>query len=94
MNESSARPDLFPFSRVLCDRTPLPARFLILGSAWPELLAESAESLAGRVEIIRMAGFSLAGIGFAPFQKRPPARRGVQTCECTAFDPFHALCSR
>ncbi len=63
IDEIQRRPDLFPILRVLCDRTPLPARFLILGSASPELLRQSAESLAGRVEIIRMAGFSLAEVG-------------------------------
>jgi len=60
IDEIQRRPDLFPLMRVLCDRTPLPARFLILGSASPELLRQSSETLAGRLEIIRMAGFSLA----------------------------------
>jgi len=60
IDEIQRRPDLFPLLRVLCDRTPLPARFLILGSASPELLRQSSETLAGRLEIIRMAGFSLA----------------------------------
>ena len=42
---------------------PLPARFLILGSASPAMLRQSSETLAGRLEIIRMAGFSLAEVG-------------------------------
>ena len=63
IDEIQRRPDLFPILRVLCDRTPLPARFLILGSASPELLRQSSETLAGRLEIIRMAGFSLAEVG-------------------------------
>lgn len=63
IDEVQRRPDLFPVLRVLCDRTPLPARFLILGSASPELLRQSSETLAGRLEIIRMAGFSLAEVG-------------------------------
>ncbi|MEK7767447.1 MAG: AAA family ATPase, partial [bacterium] len=33
IDEVQRRPDLFPVLRVLCDRKPLPARFLILGSA-------------------------------------------------------------
>ncbi len=63
IDEIQRRPDLFPVLRVLCDRTPLPARFLILGSASPEMLRQSSESLAGRLEIVRMAGFSLAEVG-------------------------------
>lgn len=53
------RPDLFPVLRVLADRKPLPARFLILGSASPDLLRQSSESLAGRIETIPVGGFSL-----------------------------------
>lgn len=63
IDEIQRRPDLFPILRVLCDRTPLPARFLILGSASPALLRQSSETLAGRLEIIRMAGFSLVEVG-------------------------------
>jgi predicted AAA+ superfamily ATPase len=63
IDEIQRRPDLFPVLRVLCDRTPLPVRFLILGSASPDLLRQSSETLAGRLEVIRMAGFSLAEVG-------------------------------
>lgn len=63
IDEIQRRPDIFPVLRVLCDRTPLPARFLILGSASPNLLRQSSETLAGRLEIVRMAGFSLAEVG-------------------------------
>lgn len=59
------RPDLFPVLRVLADRHPLPARFLILGSASPELLRQSSESLAGRLEIVELHGFSLEETGVA-----------------------------
>ena len=63
IDEVQLRPDLFPVLRVLADRRPLPARFLILGSASPALLRQSTESLAGRIEIIEMGGFSLREIG-------------------------------
>ena len=63
IDEIQRRPDLFPVLRVLCDRAPLPARFLILGSATPDLLRQSSESLAGRLETVTMAGFSLAEVG-------------------------------
>ncbi len=38
IDEIQRRPDLFPVLRVLSDRVPLPARFLILGSASPDLI--------------------------------------------------------
>ena len=63
IDEVQRKPDLFPVLRVLSDRSPLPAHFLILGSASPGLLKQSSESLAGRVEIINMSGFSLEEVG-------------------------------
>lgn len=63
IDEIQRRPELFPVLRVLADRNPLSARFLILGSAAPELLRQSSESLAGRLEVIRMHGFSLKEVG-------------------------------
>jgi hypothetical protein len=49
LDEIQMRPDLFPLLRVLADRENVPARFLLLGSAAPELLRHTAETLAGRV---------------------------------------------
>lgn len=63
IDEVQRRPDLFPVLRVLADRKPLPARFLILGSASPELLRQTSETLVGRVETIELGGFSLAEVG-------------------------------
>jgi predicted AAA+ superfamily ATPase len=63
IDEIQRRAELFPVLRVLADRRPLPARFLILGSASPELLRQSSESLAGRVELITMGGFDMAEVG-------------------------------
>jgi uncharacterized protein len=63
IDEIQRRPDLFPILRVLSDRNPLPACFLILGSASPGLLKQSSESLAGRVEMISMSGFGLEEVG-------------------------------
>lgn len=59
IDEIQRKPELFPLLRVLSDRKPLPAKFLILGSASPALLKQSSESLAGRIETIQMGGFSL-----------------------------------
>ncbi|MFN8495485.1 MAG: ATP-binding protein [Caldilineaceae bacterium] len=65
IDEIQRRPELFPLLRVLVDRTPLPARFLVLGSASPQLVRHTAESLAGRVETITMGGFTLREVGVA-----------------------------
>jgi len=63
IDEIQRRPDLFPLLRVLVDRKPLPARFLVLGSAAPDLLRQSSESLAGRVETVALEGFRLGDLG-------------------------------
>jgi predicted AAA+ superfamily ATPase len=63
IDEIQRRPDLLPILRVLCDRDQLPAHFLILGSASPDLVRASSESLAGQVETISISGFSLAEVG-------------------------------
>jgi len=63
IDEIQRRPDLFPILRVLVDRRPLQAKFLILGSASPDLVREASESLAGHLETISVSGFSLAEVG-------------------------------
>jgi predicted AAA+ superfamily ATPase len=63
IDEIQRYPDLFPVLRVLVDRPKLPARFLILGSASPSLLRQSAESLAGRIIYHQLEGFSLDEVG-------------------------------
>jgi len=69
IDEVQRRPDLFPVLRVLLDRKPLPARFLILGSASPDLLRQSSESLAGRLELMVMDGFGLEEAGFRNYSR-------------------------
>lgn len=63
IDEIQRRPDLFPVLRVLADRGGTPARFLILGSASGNLMRQTSESLAGRMERIVIGGFSLAELG-------------------------------
>ncbi len=63
IDEVQRRPELFPILRALADRRPLPARFLVLGSASPGLMRQSSESLAGRVETITLSGLSLGEVG-------------------------------
>ena len=63
IDEVQRAPHLFPVLRVLADREPARVRFLLLGSASPELMRQAAESLAGRVEFVDMAGFTLEEAG-------------------------------
>jgi predicted AAA+ superfamily ATPase len=63
IDEIQRRPDLFPALRVLADRRPVRARFLVLGSASPALLRQSSETLAGRLETVTLAGFRLDELG-------------------------------
>jgi predicted AAA+ superfamily ATPase len=59
LDEIQRRPELFPLLRVLADRRPIRTRFLVLGSASPELLRQSSESLAGRISYYELPGLSL-----------------------------------
>ncbi len=56
IDEVQLRPDLFPLLRVLADRSDGPAKFLLLGSAAPELLKATAETMAGRVAFHHLDG--------------------------------------
>jgi predicted AAA+ superfamily ATPase len=63
IDEAQLEPAIFPVLRVLADRRPLPARFLLLGSASPDLVRGVSESLAGRVALLPMSGFDLEEVG-------------------------------
>lgn len=63
LDEVQRLPGLFEALRPLCDRSPAPARFLLLGSASPALLRRVSESLAGRVRLVRVPGFALDEVG-------------------------------
>jgi len=63
LDEIQLRPDILPILRVLADRSPSRARFLILGSASPDLIRNASESLAGRIEFIDVSGFQLSEVG-------------------------------
>ena len=63
LDEIQRMPRLFSALRVLADRVDSGSRFLILGSASPQLVRGVSESLAGRVEFIELAGFDLAETG-------------------------------
>jgi predicted AAA+ superfamily ATPase len=62
LDEVQRRPDIFPTLRVLADRAR-GARFLVLGSASPELLRQTSETLAGRIAFHHLDGLSLREVG-------------------------------
>lgn len=63
LDEIQRTPEIFPVLRVLADRPGPPARFLVLGSAAPELLRQSTESLAGRIAFRVLGGFGMDEVG-------------------------------
>ena len=70
IDEIQRRPDLFPILRVLADRRPRRTRFLVLGSASPDLLRQTSETLAGRIHYYRLGGLGLAEVGHANLARR------------------------
>jgi predicted AAA+ superfamily ATPase len=69
IDEVQRRPDLFPVLRVLVDHKRYQGRFLILGSASGDLLRQSSETLAGRMETLTLRGFSLGELGSAAMDR-------------------------
>ena len=69
IDEAQLQPKLFELLRVLVDREPLPSRFLLLGSASPDLIHGASESLAGRVALIPMSGFGSTEIPVTDHRK-------------------------
>jgi hypothetical protein len=65
LDEVQRKPELFAMLRVLADRKPGKARFLLTGSASPSLVRGVSESLAGRVALVDVAGFNLEEVGEA-----------------------------
>ena len=69
IDEIQHQPEIFPILRVLSDRPRSGAKFLILGSASPDLIQGSAESLAGRIAYHELHGFSLREVGIQNAEK-------------------------
>lgn len=70
IDEVHQLPDLFRTLRVLADEPAGRRRFLVLGSASPELLRQGAETLAGRIAYHELHGFRLDEVGVAQLSKR------------------------
>ena len=69
LDEVQRKPELFALLRVLADRKPVKARFLLTGSASPSLVRGVSESLAGRVALVDVAGFNLEEVGEGEWRK-------------------------
>lgn len=63
LDEVQTMPGLFPSLRVLADRPAHPARFLLLGSASPDLMRGASETLAGRIAFVHLGGFDIMEVG-------------------------------
>jgi predicted AAA+ superfamily ATPase len=63
IDEIQRQPQLFEALRPLADRPSTRTRFLVLGSASPDLIRSVSESLAGRVGFVDLGGFDLTEIG-------------------------------
>ena len=63
LDEVQRRPELFPVLRVLVDRPGRSTRFVVLGSAGPDLLRQSSETLAGRIAYHELDGLGVDEVG-------------------------------
>jgi predicted AAA+ superfamily ATPase len=63
IDEVQRMKSLFPVLRYLVDKDRKALRFLLLGSASPELIRDSSESLAGRIAYAELSGFIPSEIG-------------------------------
>lgn len=68
IDEVQRMPELFPLLRALVDQHRVPSRFLILGSASPELLRQSSETLAGRITYLELSPFHFQEIDPGDFK--------------------------
>lgn len=62
LDEIQRQPELFAVLRALIDDNRRPGRFLLLGSASPQLLRQASESLAGRIAFRELAPFDISEI--------------------------------
>ncbi len=67
IDEAQRMPELFPVLRVLADQKETGRKFLLLGSASPDLIKNTSESLAGRIGFIDLTGFKLEETGTVNF---------------------------
>jgi predicted AAA+ superfamily ATPase len=68
LDEIQRQPELFTVLRALIDEKRTPGRFLLLGSASPQLLRQTSESLAGRICFHELAPFDVSEIKPSHFE--------------------------
>lgn len=69
LDEVQRRAELFPVLRVLVDRPNRDTRFLVLGSAGPDRLRQTSETLAGRIAYHELGGFVLDEVGMESIER-------------------------
>ena len=62
LDEIQVKPEFFPLLRSLIDDDRKPGKFIILGSASPQLLNQSGESLAGKIRYLNLPPLQLSEI--------------------------------
>ncbi|MBM3436464.1 MAG: hypothetical protein FJY07_09650 [Bacteroidetes bacterium] len=93
IDEVQRNKKLFPVLRALIDRNNVPGRFLLLGSAGPDLIRHSSESLAGRIAYIELTPFLVPEIihQFSIEELWVKGGFPVAPCRCWAFLPTGSL---
>jgi uncharacterized protein len=69
IDEVQRKPELFPLLRYEIDQDRRPGRFVLLGSSGPELLRQSSESLAGRLEYVQLGPLTMLETGHENWEK-------------------------
>lgn len=64
IDEVQRMPELFPVLRSLIDQNRIPGRFILLGSASPEIIQNSSESLAGRIAYVQLTPFNFLEVQY------------------------------
>lgn len=66
LDEAQRMPELFPLLRHVIDRSKGKGRFVLLGSASPDLMRSVSESLAGRIAILELTPFQASELTGRP----------------------------
>ena len=69
IDEVQKVPGLFPYLKIQCDKTDSYENFYLTGSQSLELMKNVSESLAGRISILELSGFSLREIHKVDFNE-------------------------
>ena len=69
IDEVQRKKELFPILRSVIDKNRVPARFILTGSASPDLIRDSSESLAGRIAYIQLQPFHIDEIDYTNMYK-------------------------